>query len=106
MGIYLGLDSSTQGLKGILIDAEKGNVISSESINFGNDLSKYNCADGTLYNDNPLIKHSNPLMWLEALDLLLTKFQKSNAPLCEVRGISGMRFIIVSGFLELAKLAV
>ncbi len=89
MSLYLGLDSSTQGLKGLIINADSGEIVSSAAVNFGKDLSEYKCPDGALHNDNQLIKHSDPLMWLAALDMVLEKFQKSNAPLSEVRGISG-----------------
>lgn len=89
MGLYLGLDSSTQGLKGIIIDADSGNIITSESVNFGKDLPEYKCSDGALENSNPLIKHSDPLMWVAALDMVLEKFQKAKAPLADIIGISG-----------------
>jgi len=89
MGLYLGLDSSTQGLKGIIIDADSGNIITSESVNFGKDLSEYKCSDGALDNSDPLIKHADPLMWVAALDMVLEKLQKANAPLADIIGISG-----------------
>ena len=89
MGLYLGLDSSTQGLKGLIIDADSGNIVTSESVNFEKELSEYKCIDGALENSDPLIKHSDPLMWVAALDMVLGKFQKSNAPLGDIIGISG-----------------
>ncbi len=89
MSYYLGFDSSTQSLKAIIINAETGQIICSESVNFGKELSEYSCPDGVLQNENPLVKHSNPLMWLAALDLVLEKLFKNNAPLEKVCGISG-----------------
>ena len=89
MSYYLGFDSSTQGLKAIIIDAEKGQIVCSESVNFGKELPEYSCPDGVLQNENPFVKHANPLMWLDALDLVLEKLFKNNAPLEKISGISG-----------------
>ncbi len=89
MSYYLGFDSSTQGLKAIIIDAEKGKIVCSESVNFANELAEFSCTDGVLQNKNPLVKHSNPLMWLAAFDLVIEKLFKNNAPLEKVSGISG-----------------
>ena len=89
MSFFLGLDSSTQGLKAEIIDIDAGAVICSESVNFGKDLPEYNCPNGHLENSNPLIKHADPLMWAAALDLMLSRLQQQNAPLDKVDGISG-----------------
>jgi xylulokinase len=89
MGFYLGFDSSTQSMKAIIIDAENGGIIASEAVNFGEDLPQFNCPDGFLENPDPLFKHSNPLMWLAALDLVLEKLKSKAAPLDKVKAISG-----------------
>jgi len=89
MSFFLGLDSSTQGLKAEIIDIDAGTVICSENVNFGKDLPEYNCPNGHLENSNPLIKHADPLMWTAALDLVLSRLQQKNAPLNKVAGISG-----------------
>lgn len=89
MSIYLGLDSSTQSLKAEIIDAEAGSVICSENVNFGKDLPEYNCPNGFLNNPDPLVKHADPLMWLAALDLLLTRLQQRQAPLAAVKAVCG-----------------
>jgi xylulokinase len=89
MSLFLGLDCSTQGLKAEVIDIDAGNIVFSESVNFGKDLPEYKSPNGYLENSDPLIKHSDPLMWVAALDLLFEKMQKQNAPLERVAGISG-----------------
>ncbi|HWI56244.1 MAG TPA: FGGY family carbohydrate kinase, partial [Bacillota bacterium] len=89
MSLYLGLDSSTQGLKGVLIDPARGTIMGSAAVNFGKDLPSYRCPEGTLPYPDPLVKHSDPLLWVAALDLLLQRLQASGAPLAEVRGIGG-----------------
>src|SRR5690242_20105936 len=89
MSLYLGLDSSTQGLKALLIDPSEGKVISSLAVNFGKDLPEFHCPDGVLANADPLVKHSDPLLWLAALDLLLQRMHAVGAPLDRVKGIGG-----------------
>jgi xylulokinase len=89
MGIYLGLDSSTQSLKAELIDICTGKIICSESINFGSELPEYRCPSGFLENANPLVKHADPMLWLAALDMLFGKMQQQGQPLDKVLGISG-----------------
>ena len=89
MKLYLGLDISTQSAKATVIDAEKGEIVTSASVIFSTELSKYGCPNGVLPNKDPLVKHSNPLMWLEALDLVLEKLKSAGAPLDMVVGISG-----------------
>ncbi len=89
MSLYLGLDSSTQGLKGIIIDTEKQKIVFSEAVNFGKDLPEFRCQEGVLDNPNPLVKHSDPLLWAAALDLLLERMNQKNAPMDKVEGISG-----------------
>ncbi|MCF6175352.1 MAG: hypothetical protein L3J71_06265 [Victivallaceae bacterium] len=89
MSLYLGLDSSTQGLKAIIIDPVPGEIVYSEQVNYSQDLPEYNCPDGVLDNSDPLIKHASPLMWAAALDLLLEKMYQNGAPLSSIGAISG-----------------
>jgi xylulokinase len=89
MNIFLGLDSSTQGLKAIVIDADAGKILNAVNVNFGKDLPEYKCHDGFLENDNPLIKHSDPMLWVAALDLVLERLAQSGAPMSKISGISG-----------------
>lgn len=89
MPYYLGLDSSTQSLSAMAIDPEQGRVVLDESVNFGRDLPHYASPHGFLANENPNIKHSNPLMWVEALDLLLSRVRASGFDFSAVRAVSG-----------------
>jgi len=89
MSLYLGLDSSTQGIKGVIIDPAAGKIAASAAVNFGKDLPQYKCPEGTLANANPLVKHSDPLLWVAALDLLLKRLQADGAPMAKVAGIGG-----------------
>jgi xylulokinase len=89
MSYYLGIDSSTQSLKGLVIDPSAGSIIGSASVNFKADLPQFNCPDGVLANPDPLVKHSDPMMWLAALDLMLSRLHKSGLAMEKIAAIGG-----------------
>ncbi|OGV45581.1 MAG: hypothetical protein A2017_12260 [Lentisphaerae bacterium GWF2_44_16] len=89
MSIYMGIDASTQGVKAVLIDAKAGDIIFTESINFGSDLPEYKSPNGFIEGNEPLVKHANPLMWIDGLELLMERLQKKGAPLSRVLALSG-----------------
>ncbi|MCX6876354.1 MAG: FGGY family carbohydrate kinase [Verrucomicrobia bacterium] len=87
MSYHLGLDSSTQSLKGIIIDPVTGTIVGQATVNFSKDLPQYHAAYSP--SGDPLEKHADPLLWLAALDLLFTRMQADGAPLDQVVGIGG-----------------
>jgi len=89
MALYLGFDSSTQGVKAVLIDATQGKIVCAKTVNYGQDLPSYLCPGGVLENPDPLVKHADPLLWLAALDLVLQRLQDAGAPLAQVAAIGG-----------------
>jgi xylulokinase len=89
MAYFLGLDSSTQSLSAIVIDSAEGRVVIDESVNFGNELPSYGSPQGVLPNGDPRVRHSNPLMWVEGLELLLSRIRASGFDWSKIAGISG-----------------
>ena len=89
MACYLGIDAGTQSMKGVLIDPEQNWVSTPVSVNFGKDLPQYRSLEGFLPSNEPIHRHADPQMWAAALDMLLSKMQKSGLPMGEVKGISG-----------------
>ncbi|HEU6447700.1 MAG TPA: FGGY family carbohydrate kinase [Verrucomicrobiae bacterium] len=87
--LFLGLDSSTQSLSAVLIDYQTRKVVYEKSLNFDRALPQYRTQNGVLPNPDPLIKHSSPLLWADALDLLFAQMKKDGAPLGEILAISG-----------------
>jgi len=87
--LFLGLDSSTQSLSAVLIDLDARKVVYEKSLNFDKSLPKYKTQNGVLPNRDPLVKHSPPLLWVAALDLLFAEMKHDGAPLGEVLAISG-----------------
>jgi len=86
---FLGLDSSTQSLSALIIDLDSRKIVYEESVNFDEALPHYGTRNGTLPTDDPRVVHSPPLMWVEALELLLQKMKDDGAPLGDVKAISG-----------------
>ena len=86
---YLGIDSSTQSIKGLVIDPVAGSVAAQASVKFGEDLPQFNCPDGVLPNADPLVKQSDPLLWVAALDLLFERLRKTGLDLSQIAAIGG-----------------
>ena len=86
---YLGLDSSTQSLSALVVDTDTGKVVLDESLSFGTALPEYASPNGFLEHADERVKHSNPLMWVDALDRLLETAKTSGFDWGSVSGISG-----------------
>lgn len=71
--MFLGLDSSTQSLSAVVIDPAAGTVRASASVNFGKDLPEYGAPSGFIPGGENGEVHSDPRMWLDALDLLFSR---------------------------------
>ena len=89
MARFLGLDASTQSLSGLIIDMDTGKVCANHSVVFGERLPRFHSPKGFLVHEDPRVKHSDPLMWVEALELLLGDLVKAGVDLGSVRGVSG-----------------
>lgn len=86
--LFLGLDSSTQGLKATLIDSEL-NVVHESAVNFDNDLPEFKTKGGAHHHADGLTVTAPPLMWVAALDLLFERMKTGNCPFKRVAAISG-----------------
>lgn len=87
--LFLGLDSSTQSLSAVLIDLDTHKVVYEKSLNFDQALPQFKTQNGVLRNRDPLVKHSTPLLWAAALDLLLAQMKKDKVALGKIIAISG-----------------
>lgn len=75
--MFLGLDSSTQSLSAVIIDPDSGTIAHEDSVNFGAELPQYRSPSGFIPGGNAGEVHADPRMWIEALDLLLTRVGKA-----------------------------
>ena len=89
MRLTLGIDSSTQGVKAVAWDVDAQKVVFSASVNYGRDLPQYGSPDGFLPNDDVLVRHADPRMWVEGLELVLKRLQESGCPMGDVVAIGG-----------------
>ena len=89
MALYLGLDSSTQSLSAVVIDLDAREVVLDTSINFDERLPEFGCKNGVLPNDDPQVAHSDPLLWLAALDLLCSELPGKGIDLSQVVAVAG-----------------
>ena len=87
--LFLGLDSSTQSLSAVIIDLDSREVIYEKSLNYDQALPHYKTKNGVLPNRDQLVKHSPPLMWAEALDLIFAAMKKDGVALGEILAVSG-----------------
>jgi len=87
--LFLGLDSSTQSLSAVVIDLDTRKVVYEKSLNFDRALPQYKTQNGVLPNRDPLVKHSSPLLWADALDLIFAEMKKDGVALGEILAISG-----------------
>lgn len=86
---YLGIDSSTQSISGLIIDTESNTIVAEESINFDEHFGEtYGVENGVVDKGNGVV-HSYPLMWLDGLDLLLMTLQESGHDLSRISAIAG-----------------
>ena len=88
MSLTLGIDSSTQSCSAIVISPADGKVVAEESINFGERLPQYNAPSGFIPGGKDGEVHSDPLMWLDALELLLTELA-DKCDLSQISAVSG-----------------
>ncbi len=86
--MFLGLDSSTQSLTAVLIDHESGAIVNQLAINFGSELPQYRSPSGFIPGGADGVVHADPLMWLEALDLIFARLA-ATTDLSKIRCIAG-----------------
>ena len=89
MKLTLGIDSSTQGVKALAWDVATQKVAFCAAVNYGRDLPRYGSPDGFLPNGDVLVRHADPRMWVEGLELVLAKLQATGCPMDEIVAIGG-----------------
>src|SRR4051812_41422159 len=91
MSLYLGLDSSTQSLSAIVleVDGDRRRVAFESSIAFDDTFPQYGTQHGVLPSDDPATATSPPLLWVDALELMMGRLQQSDLDLRQLVAISG-----------------
>eukprot|EP00126_Sphaerothecum_destruens_P002105 Sdes_comp15546_c0_seq2m4509 len=87
---FMGIDLSTQQLKGIIVDkASNFGVVSEHFVHFDTELQHYRTVGGAHLGEDGVTVTAPVLMWVEALDVLFEKFQQSGFRLENILCISG-----------------
>jgi xylulokinase len=89
--LYLGLDSSTQSITAVVIaiDGDTRQVVFESSLSFDEALPHYGTTHGVLPRADPRVAHSSPVMWAEALDVMMARIARSGVELAQLAAISG-----------------
>lgn len=90
--LYAGFDASTQGLTAMVIrvDGRRRDIAWRDVVSFDNDLPSYGTRHGVLPHDDPRIVHAPPLMWVEALDMMMRRLASAlGAGIAELEAIGG-----------------
>jgi xylulokinase len=86
--LFLGIDSSTQSLKGIVIDTNK-RTVTAAFVNFDADIPEYKTSGGVHRHEDGLTVTSPPMMWVRGLDLLLGRLQSAGTDFSTIAAVSG-----------------
>jgi xylulokinase len=91
VSLYLGLDSSTQSLTAIVLDVEGGRsqVVFEASLAFDEILPEYGTRHGVLPATDDGVVVSSPLLWADALDLMMEKIAASGLEVRRLAAIAG-----------------
>jgi xylulokinase len=89
--LYLGLDSSTQSLSAVVIevDGTDARLVLELSLPFDQTLPQYGTRHGVLPDADPSVAVSSPIMWADALDVMIARLADSGIDLRRIATISG-----------------
>ena len=86
--LFAGLDVSTQSCKLVVLDWAERATVHVHVINYDSDLPQYETRGGVIQGLTRGVSESDPLMWLEAVDLVFDRLKASPVPQERIRSIS------------------
>ncbi len=91
MALYLGLDSSTQSLTGIVLEVEGDStrVVFESSLAFDEAFPEYGTRHGVLPRSDPAVAVSSPPLWADALDAMMARVSHSGLDVGRLAAIAG-----------------
>src|SRR5205807_2087544 len=91
MPLYLGLDSSTQSLTAIVLEADdtRRRIVFESTLAFDQALPHYGTRHGVLPRADQATAFSSPPMWADALDMMLARVARSGVEVSRIAAISG-----------------
>nr|XP_018903018.1 PREDICTED: xylulose kinase [Bemisia tabaci] len=85
---YLGLDFSTQQLKGVIVN-HKLEILHETHVQFDSSLPEYRTHCGVIHGSDPKNITAPTVMWVKALDLLLDQLGADGADFSKLAAVSG-----------------
>jgi len=85
---FAGLDVSTQSCKLLVIDFDTEDVIFVDSVNYDQDLPRYGTKDGVVQGLEHGASESDPLMWIDAVNVVFNRLSSSGIPMDRILCIS------------------
>jgi xylulokinase len=91
VSLYLGLDSSTQSLSAIVLETERSRtqVVFEASLSFDDALPAFGTRHGVLPGTQSGVVVSSPLLWADALDMMLERVSQSGLDIRRLAAIAG-----------------
>jgi len=83
----LGFDFGTQSVKTLVLNVHSGAVVHTDAFDYDTAFPKYGTEGGVLKSDNPVTRHTSPLMLLEAFDLVFSRLKKSGVDLGSIGAV-------------------
>jgi xylulokinase len=87
-GLFAGLDVSTQSCKIVVIDFHSLSVIYVDSVNYDKALPQYSTFNGVVQDMEEGVSESDPLMWIDSIELIFSRLKASNIPQDKILSIS------------------
>lgn len=81
----LGLEFSTQSVKSVVLDMYTARVIYTGSFEYDTTFPGYKTEGGVIVSENSKIRHTNPLMLIEALDYALNRVKGDGIDLSSIK---------------------
>ncbi len=85
--LALGLEFSTQSVKAVVLDSEGGNVVYSDKFEYDRQLPGYGTEAGVLPSSIAELRHTSPLMMIEALDMVFQRLKGASVTTAEIGAV-------------------
>ena len=91
MSLYLGFDSSTQGLTAIVLEVEgdRTHIVFESTLKFDDAFPQYGTVHGVLPRTDPTTAVSSPPMWADAIDAMMARVAASGLDVSRLDAIAG-----------------
>jgi xylulokinase len=83
----LGIEFSTQSVKLVILDLEKGDICFDGAFYYDREFPHYNTEGGVLPSDSQEIRHTSPFMLIESVDLAFKKLSESGIDVSLIKAV-------------------